>query len=155
MSTVRVDEAELTREADAIAQEVGPVVDPVPPPDSQAEPAPQGPSPEEVKAGYKMIGVAVVNRAGAALAPNWHITPQETNNVAEAIAGAAMMWFPDAPIPPKYLALLVVLESVYAIVEARRDPSTGGLKPRRIDAPDASNSDNSDVTHAQRRPKAA
>jgi hypothetical protein len=41
-----------------------------------------------------------------------------------------VLWFPDQIIPPKYMALLVIAGVSMEIVQKRRDPATGELRPR-------------------------
>jgi len=126
MSEVRIDETALAAEADAIAADA---------PQDMSIPQPElaaGPNPAELEQGYKMIAFAVMDRTAAIAAPNWNITPQEKDKVSTAVAQALVLWFPDQPIPPKYLALLIVAGCVFEVVEARRDPQTGKLKPRHV-----------------------
>lgn len=131
MSEVRIDEVALASEADAIAQEF-----------AQSQPAAQpgevapgeagqtGPSEADVLAGYRMISFAIVDRGFEIGAPAWAVTNEEKTRLADAMAQALVLWFPDQPIPPKYLALLVLAGVGLEIVAARKDPLTGQLKPR-------------------------
>lgn len=69
-------------------------------------------------------------RGVAAIAvPNWTITNQQHQQLAESTAYALALWFPHE-IPPKWAALLGVGMSVFAIAQANRDPETGELRPR-------------------------
>jgi hypothetical protein len=136
MSEVRVDDAALSAEADAIASEFAGVIDPAVP----TAPGEQPPSEADVLAGYRMISFAVADRGFEIIAPAWAVTTEEKTRLADAMAQALVLWFPDQPIPPKYLALLVLAGVGLEIVAARKDPVTGQLKPR---------------THAKPEPKAS
>lgn len=130
MSEVRVDDASLAAEADALAAEfqAPPVAaEPVQP---GTDVAPSQASPEEVEQGYKLITYAVIERGAAVLAPAWNVTADENDRLSTSIARALVLWFPDQPIPPKYLALLVIAGTAAEIVNARKDPATGQLRPR-------------------------
>lgn len=133
MSEVRVDEASLTAEADAVAQEFAPAAAPADSSSSTVQVDSAGAraaTPEEVEQGYKLISFAVIERGAAVLAPAWNITADENDRMSTALARALVLWFPDQPIPPKYLALLVIAGTAADIVSARKDPATGKLRPR-------------------------
>jgi hypothetical protein len=130
MSDVRIDPAALAAEADQIASEFPAATTAGEMQQQGGEVAPQGPSPAEVEEGYKLISYAVVERGAEIFAPAWGITHDENSRVSTGIARALVLWFPDQPIPPKYLALLVIAGTVAEIVNARKDPTTGKLKPR-------------------------
>jgi hypothetical protein len=135
MSEVRIDEAALTAEADAIANSMPP-----PPLEAGAEVVvQQGPPAADVIAGYKMIAGAVVSRGFDTLAPAWQVTQKETDNIADATAQALFLWFPDQIVPPKYMALLVLAGSFFEVIDSRRDPATGNLKPRFYAKPTTNN----------------
>jgi hypothetical protein len=88
-------------------------------------------SPEEIRQGYEVLFTGLVGWSAQVFAPNWAITPDETTGMSKALTGACVLWFPDQPIPAKYLAILVVAASAAQIVQARQDPETGTLKPLR------------------------
>lgn len=90
------------------------------------------PGPQQLLEGYRIIALALVDRGGAVIAPAWQIVPPRKAHLADAIAQAALLWFGDMPIPPKYLALLVVADAVMQIADDNRDPQTGALKPLRV-----------------------
>lgn len=97
------------------------------PPDPGAVPV--GPSVEDMGAGYSMIAVAVLDTACELTVPAWEVTTDEKNKLADAIGNACALWFPGE-IPPKWAALIVLAGAAGQIAMARRDPGTGGLKPR-------------------------
>ena len=127
MSEVNVDEAALAAEASAVVNALPPVA---PVGDASAPVDPSQPSPEQVKAGYKLVCDALVSRGFDVMAPAWNVTPVETGRIGDATADALLLWFPDQIIPPKYLALLVVAGVTMEVIDARRDPQTGQLRPR-------------------------
>jgi hypothetical protein len=96
-------------------------------------------SAEDIKKGYTIIVGAMLAGASESLAPNWAVQTSEIDPLADAIADACLLWFPDTPIPPKYLALLVVANAALNIVKTRRDPQTGMLKPLHANAKQESN----------------
>lgn len=98
---------------------------------------PAQPSPEEVLAGYTLIAGELVDGAALAVFPNWQVTPAESGKFAGAMARAFLLWFPDQIIPPKYLALVTLAGVGFEIVQARRDPETGKLRPARLPKKDA------------------
>jgi hypothetical protein len=126
MSEVSIEESSLLAEAELIAQEHAP------PLASGGEEllAPVGPTPEQMREGYKTLSFAIVDRTAGVLCPAWNVTAEEKGSLAGAIADALLLWFPDQLIPPKYMALLVVAGVSLEIVDKRRDPITGELKPR-------------------------
>ncbi len=65
----------------------------------------------------------------AVAVPNWTITEQQNQELAQSVSFALALWFPHE-IPPKYAALLMVGVSCYGISQANRDPQTGKLRPR-------------------------
>jgi hypothetical protein len=130
MSDVRVDPVALAAEADAIAAghvETDPLV---PPPAGEGGEVIAPVSDADTLAGYVVVAEAVVAGAAQSFAPAWAVTPAETHKLADALARACVLWFPDGMIPPKYLALLVVANAGWEIVAAHRDPQTGKLQPR-------------------------
>jgi len=127
MSEVRVDPATLVAEADLVAEEH---VE-----DTPAAIAPAGevittPTDADMLAGYVVIAEAVVAGAAQSFVPAWTVTPPQSHKLADALARACVLWFPDGAIPPKYLALLVVANAAWEIAAANRDPQTGQLKAR-------------------------
>ena len=74
----------------------------------------------------------MVNGQADAIAPNWGITEPERQQLAEAMALALAAWFPDEQIPVKYVVLLQLAGAGWSIANARRDPTTGKLKPLRL-----------------------
>ncbi len=134
MSQVGVDEPALVAAAERIAAEHAPANDPL----ANAEQLPDEPlvpSPEQQLAGYRTLSLAVIARGADALVPAWNVTDQEKTSLADACAQALLLWFPDQLIPPKYMALLVVAGVTLEIVDARRDPKTGALRPRVYEPP--------------------
>ncbi len=95
---------------------------------------PATPDPATMEAGYAAIGEAVLGAACNAMCPAWDVTDAEKSKLAGALAHAMQLWFPGE-IPEKYVALIVVAGVGFEIVSARRDPATGGLKPRFHAAP--------------------
>ncbi len=129
MSTVQVDPAQLDAEATLIASEHEaanpPTLDPL------APELPPVPDLAQQRAGYRMLAFALADRASSVLLPAWEIQPEENGTFADACAEALVLWFPDQLIPPKYMALLVLAGVSLEIVEKRRDPVTGKLRPTR------------------------
>jgi hypothetical protein len=88
-----------------------------------------GPSPDDMAAGYSMLAGATLGTVCEMACPAWEITDDEKNDFAAALGKACALWFPG-DIPEKWVALIVVAGVGSKIVAARRDPRTGGLKPR-------------------------
>lgn len=133
MNTVEIDSQTLSSEALAAVADVPDVAVPGAPevaPESAA-------SPEEIRQGYEVLFTGMVGWSSQTFAPNWAVTPDETSALSQALAGACMLWFPDQPIPPKYLSLLTVAAAAAQIVAARRDPETGLMKPLRAQTTEA------------------
>lgn len=127
MNSIEVNPQSL--EAEALAA----VADAPPPP---AEPGQelveqQPASQEQIQQGYEVLFTGMVGWSAQSFAPNWALTPAEVDGMSKALTGACMLWFPDQPIPAKYLSLLTVAAAAAQIVAARRDPETGQLKPLR------------------------
>ncbi len=114
-------------EAEANAALAGAPVDPVL--NTDAAPAAAGPSQADMEAGYAMLAGAALDMTCEMAVPAWEVTDDEKGKLAAALGKACALWFPGE-IPEKYVALLVLAGSVGQIVAARRDPSTGRLKPR-------------------------
>jgi hypothetical protein len=95
-------------------------------------PGAQAATQEEILAGYVLVCDVVVGQGCDALVPAWNVTPAERGKLSGAIAKALLLWFPDQIIPPKYMALLAVAGVTFEIINARRDPQTGKLKPARV-----------------------
>jgi len=130
MNTVEVNEAALMAEAQAIA-ETAPQQEVIA--SDAVETQPVGPTPEEILEGNKQVFTAVISTTANSVMPAWAISPQETDDLSDALARACVLWFPDGMIPPKYLALCVVAGIAGKIVLKRRDPDTGKLKPMKLD----------------------
>ena len=84
-----------------------------------------------------LVNVATLKLAKF-VAPNWNVKPEEAQPVAESVALVLAYWMPDTTLDPKYLALLQLGASIYALAETRRDPETGEyiqlrVKPVKID----------------------
>jgi hypothetical protein len=94
-----------------------------------AAPAPAGPDAAQMEAGYAMLAGGVLDMTFEMTCPAWEITDDEKNNFAAALGKACALWFPG-DIPEKWVALIVVAGVGGKIVAARRDPVTGGLRPR-------------------------
>lgn len=116
-------------EAELAAAAATAPADPTAPGSSPAAPA--QPSEQDVLAGYAMIGETIINSATGALLPAWSIAPDKKHRLAGALAQAALLWFPDGLIPPKYLALLTIAGITVEIINDNRDPKTGALRPAR------------------------
>ncbi len=131
---VDIDERALAAEAAAVG--LG----------DEQQPAAQGvegeqPAPGEVvdvaaaeqfaKRAQPMVAKFLAGIAAVAV-PNWTITEQQNQELAQSVSFALALWFPHE-IPPKYAALLMVGVSCYGIAQANRDPQTGKLRPR-VDA---------------------
>jgi len=130
MNIVEVNEAALMAEVNAAVASA-----PVDPSqvdvqsDGTQAPVEQQATPEQVQQGYEVLFTGVVGWGSQTFAPNWAVTADETHKLSNALAGACMLWFPDQPIPPKYIAVLSVVAVAAEIVMSRRDPETGQLKP--------------------------
>lgn len=137
---LEIDPEALAREADAIAAEVpGPAPGSVPTGD-QAAGTGAGPvrTGEPTMAELEAIAAAngaglalLVDRLGAIVAPNWSITPDESQELAHASAIALAAWFPDGVIPIKYMVLLNLGGVAWTIAQKRRNPD-GTLPPMKI-----------------------
>jgi hypothetical protein len=115
------DTAALQAEADA-ALAAAPI-------DTGPAPVPAGPSTDDMAAGYAMLAGATLGTLTEMACPAWQITDDEKNKFADALGKACALWFPGE-IPEKWVALIVVAGVGAQIVAQRRDPRTGGLKPR-------------------------
>lgn len=144
MNAVDVNTAELDAEADRILANAPadlaqpPALDPAASPAIAGEAIAREPTLEEIQAaavGYEGGAFLIISKASDVLLPAWEITPDERKQLSSSVAFALAAWFPDHQLPPKYVALLAVAGSLYSIVESRRDPDTGKLKPRRNEKP--------------------
>jgi hypothetical protein len=91
-----------------------------------------GPSDAEVLAGYEMVCTQLIDSGCTAIIPAWRVTPLEVSKLSTACSKALMLWFPDMIIPPKYMALLVIVGVGFEIAQARKDPSTGRYRPAQL-----------------------
>jgi hypothetical protein len=133
MNTVEVDEPALAADVERILLDV-PADPPAIAPELAGDEAPREPTLEEIQAaaaGYEFGSFLIVSKAADVLVPAWGVTSDERKALSSSLSLALAAWFPDQQLPPKYMALLAVAGSMYAIVDARRDPDTGKLKPRR------------------------
>ncbi len=121
------DPAQLEAEA-AAAMATAPVEPEIPA--APGMPA-AGPSPADIEAGYRLIGDQILKAGADAICPAWSIEPQERGELAEALAHACALWFP-LEIPEKWVALIVLAGVGFRVVERRRDPNTGKLRPMRF-----------------------
>lgn len=94
-----------------------------------APPALAGPDPAAMEAGYAMLVGGVLDMSFEMACPAWEIQDEEKDKLAAALGKACALWFPN-DIPEKWIALIVVAGVGGKIVAARRDPVTGGLRPR-------------------------
>jgi hypothetical protein len=143
LNAVEVDQAALAAEADRILAgapaDLAPAIDPAAPA-LAGELAPAEPTLEQIQAaaaGYEGGAFLIVSKAADIVVPAWRISADERKALSSSIALALAAWFPDHQLPPKYVALLGVAGSLYAIVDARRDPETGKLLPRHEQPADA------------------
>lgn len=131
MNEVDVDEAALRAQAAALDI-------PGEQPDGSADPS-AGPEPEVIidearraeefaRRAAPVVG-KVLRGVTRMAVPNWQVTNQQHDELAQSVSYALALWFPHE-IPPKWAALLMVGMSVYSIAEANRDPETGELRPR-------------------------
>jgi hypothetical protein len=90
---------------------------------------PISPSVADMGAGYSMIAAALLDTTCELTVPAWEITTDEKTKLADAIGNACALWFPGE-IPPKWAALIVLAGAAGQIAMARRDPATGGFRPR-------------------------
>lgn len=133
MNTVEVDERALADQADRILSEV-PADPPANAPTIADDGAPRELTLEEIQAaaaGYEVGSFLIISKAAEVLVPAWDVTVEERKALSGSLSLALAAWFPDHHLPPKWMALLSVAGSMYAIVDARRDPTTGKLKARR------------------------
>lgn len=96
--------------------------------------APAGPSPADMEAGYAMIAGGVLDMTCEMVVPAWEVTDDEKGKLAGALGKACALWFPGE-IPERWAALIVLAGVAGQVVIARRDPATGGFKPRFRPAP--------------------
>lgn len=94
-----------------------------------AAPVAAGPSIDDMAAGYAELGSAALDMLTETACPAWEITTDEKDKFAGALGKACALWFP-ADIPEKWIALIVLAGVGGRIIGARRDPLTGGFKPR-------------------------
>jgi hypothetical protein len=94
-----------------------------------APPAAAGPDPADMEAGYAELAGAALGMTFELTCPAWEITDDEKDKFAVALGKACALWFPG-DIPEKWIALIIVAGVGGRIVAARRDPLTGGFKPR-------------------------
>lgn len=94
-----------------------------------AGPAQAGPDQAAMEEGYAMIAGGVLDMTFGMVAPAWEVTDSEKSKLSIALGKACALWFPG-DIPPKWIALIVVVGACGEIVATRRDPDTGRLKPR-------------------------
>ena len=90
------------------------------------------PSEAEVLAGYEMVCTQLLDSGCTAIVPAWHVSPVEVSKLSTACSKALMLWFPDMIIPPKYMALLVIIGVGFEIAQARKDPATGRYRPGQL-----------------------
>lgn len=132
MNQIEVDEPAIATEVDRIL--AGVPADPVTAPAIADDGVPRELTLEEIQAaaaGYEAGAFMIVSQAADVLVPAWGVTADERKALSGSISIALAAWFPNHQLPPKYMALLAVAGSMYSIVESRRDPETGKLKPRR------------------------
>jgi len=131
VSEVSIDPVALSADADQVAREFEVQNPAAPPPGEELAPVdPNQPTPEQIREGYRVLSLAVIDRGSSVLCPAWNITADEKGSLSSACAEALALWFPDQVIPPKYMALLVVAGVTLEIIDKRRDPKTGELMPR-------------------------
>lgn len=134
VNEVEVDPAALASEAAAVEL---PPESPAPGAAQEApasDPAAVGlRSIEQAQREYEPVVGMVLGTVAATQFPAWRITDDERKQLTAAASAALAHWWPDGNIPPKYLSLVMVVYVGYTIVEARRDPATGELAPRRVD----------------------
>ncbi len=136
---VELDPAQLAAEADAVD------VPDETPPGAAGEAPPAAPGgeggeltfdqAEALAASYEGAAFVLYDQAATIVAPNWQVTRDEKRALAHSTAVALALWFPDQQLPPKYVALLTLAGTFYAITDARRDPATGQLRPLRAPPP--------------------
>jgi len=132
MNTVEVDQAALIAEAqNAVAS--APVDATQLPPDQAAQvEGERQPTQEEILKGYVIVAQTLVSGAQSALAPNWVLKPERKQKMSEALAQAAMLWFPDQVLPPKWAALLVIADAFSEIVADNYDTDAGEYRPLKL-----------------------
>jgi hypothetical protein len=142
MNTVEVDEAAIALQVDQILSDVPPDAPPAAAPAIAGEQLGERElTLEEIQAaaqGYEVGAFLIVSKMADVFAPAWGISHEERKGVASSISMAMAAWFPNAQLPPKWMVLLNVAGSMYSLVESRRDPETGKLKPRRHETKDDS-----------------
>ncbi len=138
---VDIETAALEAEAAAIELPGQPPADQAAP---SAAPVDQGaalePTLEDLQRGAQnfIAGAEfLVNALSDGIAPNWAVTIDERRQLAGSVAMALAAWFPDERIPVKWLVLLQVAGSAWAIVTARRDPGSGKIMALRLPKPAA------------------
>lgn len=140
MNAVDVNAPELEAEVDRILATApadlaqAPAIDPAASPAIAGDQVAREPTLEEIQAaaaGYEGGAFLIVRKAFDVAAPAWQVSGDECKGISSAVAFAMAAWFPNHQLPPKYVALLGVAGALYAVVDARRDPDTGKLKPRR------------------------
>ena len=139
---VDIEPAALEAEAAAIELPEPPPTDPNAAPGAPAgeEAAPLEPTLDDLRRGAQnfIAGAEfLVNGFSDGLAPNWGVTLDERRQLASSIAMALAAWFPDDHIPVKWLVLLQVAGSAWAIVTTRRDPGSGKIMALRLPKPAA------------------
>jgi hypothetical protein len=82
----------------------------------------------------------LVAQCAGTFAPNWEITKQEGDGVADAAALVMAHWMPDGVLEPKYLAIIALAASLYGVAGARRLEDGSWLPLRKPRAPSSSSS---------------
>jgi hypothetical protein len=82
----------------------------------------------------------LVSRCCGTFAPNWEITKEEGDGVADAAALVMAYWMPDGILEPKYLAIISLATSLYGVAGARRLADGSWVPLRAPRAPSSSSS---------------
>lgn len=139
---VEIDPAALAAEADMVSVPDAPAAPGAADASTAGEPSPGDPSAPAAEMSFAQAAAAaaplaaklkpVIDRTAARILPAWNLTEAERSGLADDIALCMVLWAPSMDaLPPKWLALVSLGMSVYAITDARRD-TEGNLLPRAV-----------------------
>lgn len=112
---VEVDRAAILAEAQTIAatDTAPPALEPALPPALSNDPSSKA---ADVAPAVRLL----VAQCSSTFAPGWEITKAESDGVGDAAALVLAYWMPDGVLEPKYLALVTLATSLYAVAGSRR-----------------------------------
>lgn len=134
MNTVEVNPDQLSAEVDSIMHGQagsGPQAGPMSEQEMHAQQVmSEMQQAEQIATSYMPGCVVAVNAVARIMLPNWDLTGNEKQQIAESCSMALALWFPNLHIPPRYMALMSVGGVIWQIAASRRD-AAGNLRPMR------------------------